>query len=305
LEIWKCRFQVLKLPDFQISCMAVDLEKLKVFVARALEEDVRDGDHTSQACIDRYTSGKARLLAKGRGVLAGLEVAEAIFKMVDSDLHLIKNELGDGSMVKFDDEVFTVMGSVHSILKAERLVLNVMQRMSGIAFRTAQYVERLRGTKTKLLDTRKTAPLLRFLDKEAVRIGGGENHRFGLYDMMLVKDNHVDYAGGISNAVRRAHAYRQEKGLDLPIEVEVRGFGELDEVLACEKVDRVMFDNFGPEEVSKAVDRVGGRLVTEASGGITLATIEQYAKTGVDFVSVGELTHSVESLDLSLKAERI
>jgi len=284
--------------------MAVDSEKLKEFVARALEEDVRDGDHTSLACIGRQARGKARLLAKARGVLAGVGVAEAIFEMVDGDLYLSKNGLEDGSNVEFGDEVFTVMGSVHSILKAERLVLNVMQRMSGIASRTAQYVERLRGTKTKLLDTRKTAPLLRFLDKEAVRIGGGENHRFGLYDMILIKDNHVDYAGGISKAVKRAHVYRQEKGLDIPIEVEVRGFGELDEVLACEKVDRVMFDNFGPEAVGRAVDRVGGRLVTEASGGITLATIGKYAKTGVDFVSVGELTHSVESLDLSLKAEK-
>jgi len=285
--------------------MAVDLEKLKEFVAMALEEDVRDGDHTSLACIDRHRMGQARLLVKGYGVLAGLEVAEAIFKLVDSDLYVGKNWLKDGSMVDFDDEVFTVMGNVHSILKAERLVLNVMQRMSGIALRTAQYVERLRGFKTKLLDTRKTAPLLRFLDKEAVRIGGGENHRFGLYDMMLIKDNHVDYAGGISEAVKRAQAYRQEKGLDIPIEVEVRDLGELDEVLACEKVDRVMFDNFEPEEVGKAVERVGGRLVTEASGGITLPTIEKYAKTGVDFVSVGELTHSVKGLDLSLKAEPI
>jgi len=285
--------------------MAVDLEKLKEFVARALEEDVRDGDHTSLACIGRQARGEARLLVKGRGVLAGVEVAEAIFRIVDSDLYLSKNWLEDGAMVEFDDEVFTVSGSVHSILKAERLVLNVMQRMSGIAFRTARYAERLRGYKTKLLDTRKTAPLLRFLDKEAVRIGGGENHRFGLYDMILIKDNHVDYAGGVANAVKRAQAYRREKGLDIPIEVEVRDFGELDEVLACKKVDRVMFDNFEPEDVGKAVDRVGGRLVTEASGGITLATIEEYAKTGVDFVSVGELTHSVESLDLSLKAEII
>jgi len=269
-----------------------------------LEEDVREGDHTSQACVGAEARGEARLLVKGSGVLAGVEVAETVFRFIDEGLSL-EIRLRDGTRVKPGDVAFIVRGSVRSILKAERLVLNLMQRMSGIATRTNEYAKRLAGSKTKVLDTRKTTPLLRFLEKEAVRIGGGENHRFGLYDMILIKDNHVDYAGGIANAVKRAQAYRREKGLDIPIEVEVRNFEELDELLACEKVDRVMFDNFKPEDVRRAVDRVSGRLLTEASGGITLTTISQYAQVGVDFVSVGELTHSVKSLDLSLKAEII
>ncbi|RZF62451.1 carboxylating nicotinate-nucleotide diphosphorylase [Sphingobacterium corticibacterium] len=282
--------------------MAVELSKLEQFVALALQEDVGDGDHTSLSTIQENVRGEAKLLVKDTGVLAGVTVAVAIFNIIDPNLK-INVLLEDGAEVKSGDIAFFVQGSVHSILKAERLVLNVMQRMSGIASRTNLYAKQLEGTKAKVLDTRKTTPLLRFLEKEAVHIGGGANHRIGLYDMMLIKDNHVDYAGGISNALTRAQAYRTENRLSIPIEIEVRSFQELEEVLANEYVDRVMFDNFTPKEVEKAVQLVGGRLVTEASGGITLETIRDYALAGVDYISVGALTHSVKSLDLSLKAK--
>ncbi len=282
--------------------MAVELSKLEQFVALALQEDVGDGDHTSLSTIQENVRGEAKLLVKDTGVLAGVTVAVAIFNIIDPNLK-INVLLEDGAEVKSGDIAFFVQGSVHSILKAERLVLNVMQRMSGIASRTNLYAKQLEGTKAKVLDTRKTTPLLRFLEKEAVHIGGGVNHRIGLYDMMLIKDNHVDYAGGISNALTRAQAYRTENRLSIPIEIEVRSFQELEEVLANEYVDRVMFDNFTPKEVEKAVQLVGGRLVTEASGGITLETIRDYALAGVDYISVGALTHSVKSLDLSLKAK--
>ncbi|WP_223857426.1 carboxylating nicotinate-nucleotide diphosphorylase [Sphingobacterium micropteri] len=282
--------------------MAVELSKLEQFVALALQEDVGDGDHTSLSTIQENVRGEAKLLVKDTGVLAGVTVAVAIFNIIDPNLK-INVLLEDGAEVKSGDIAFFVQGSVHSILKAERLVLNVMQRMSGIASRTNLYAKQLEGTKAKVLDTRKTTPLLRFLEKEAVHIGGGANHRIGLYDMMLIKDNHVDYAGGISNALTRAQAYRTENRLSIPIEIEVRSFQELEEVLANEYVDRVMFDNFTPKEVEKAVELVGGRLVTEASGGITLETIRDYALAGVDYISVGALTHSVKSLDLSLKAK--
>lgn len=282
--------------------MAVELSKLEHFVALALQEDVGDGDHTSLSTIQEGVGGEAKLLVKDTGVLAGVTIAKDIFQLIDSGLevHLV---LQDGMEVKPGDIAFFVRGSVHSILKAERLVLNVMQRMSGIATRTKLYANQLIGTKAKVLDTRKTTPLLRFLEKEAVWIGGGANHRFGLYDMILIKDNHVDYAGGISNALVSAQAYRTTKELSIPIEIEVRSFQELEEVLSNEYVDRVMFDNFTPKDVEKAVRLVNGRLVTEASGGITLETIRDYALTGVDYISVGALTHSVKSLDLSLKAK--
>lgn len=282
--------------------MAVELSKLEQFVALALQEDVGDGDHTSLSTIQEGVLGEAKLLVKDTGILAGVTVAKDIFYIIDPNLK-IDALLEDGAEVKSGDIVFFVQGNVHSILKAERLVLNVMQRMSGIATRTNLYARQLVGTKAKVLDTRKTTPLLRFLEKEAVRIGGGANHRFGLYDMILIKDNHVDYAGGISNALARAQAYRTTKGLSIPIEIEVRSFQELEEVLANEYVDRVMFDNFIPKDVEKAVQLVNGRLVTEASGGITLETIRDYALTGIDYISVGALTHSVKSLDLSLKAK--
>lgn len=227
-----------------------------------------------------------------------------IFKQIDDTLE-IEVLINDGQRVKFGDIALYVRGKIHSILKSERLVLNVMQRMSGIATRTAEYVKELEGTNTKVLDTRKTTPLLRFLEKKAVVLGGGVNHRFGLYDMILIKDNHVDYAGSITQAVNNALRYKKEKGINIPIEIEVRNFEELQELLACEGVDRVMFDNFSPEDVKKAVSLVAGKIVTEASGGIDLSTIRSYALAGVDFVSVGALTHSVKSLDLSLKAKLI
>lgn len=278
--------------------------KLSVFVQQALEEDVREGDHTSLASLPIDKLGEAKLLVKEAGIIAGVDVAVEIFHQIDQNLS-IEVFINDGTLVKAGEIALFVRGNIHSILKAERLVLNVMQRMSGIATCTAEYVKKLDGTNTKVLDTRKTTPLLRFLEKEAVKIGGGVNHRFGLYDMILVKDNHVDYAGGITNAVNNVVKYKAEKGLNIPVEVEVRNVDELKELLRTNGVDRVMFDNFIPADVQKAVELVGGRMLTEASGGITLETIRDYALAGVDFVSVGALTHSVKSLDLSLKAKLI
>ncbi|GGH27980.1 carboxylating nicotinate-nucleotide diphosphorylase [Sphingobacterium alkalisoli] len=278
--------------------------KLLEFVKLALIEDVGDGDHTSLSTIGKNKGGEAQLLVKEEGLIAGVDVALEIFNYIDSSLQ-VEIFINDGSPVVYGDIILVVRGNIHSILKAERLVLNVMQRMSGIATRTATYVDLLKETTTKVLDTRKTTPLLRFLEKQAVKIGGGENHRFGLYDMILIKDNHVDYAGGVSNAIAHATSYKKDFAIDIPIEVEVRNFEELAEVLACEGVDRVMFDNFTPVDVQKAVKLVDGRLITEASGGITLETIKDYALAGVDYISVGALTHSVKSLDLSLKAKLI
>ena len=279
-------------------------DKLVHFVQEALVEDVGAGDYTSLSTIKEEQLGEAQLLVKEEGILAGIEVAKEIFSQIDPELEF-DQLITDGSSVKYGDIAFKIKGKIHTILKGERLVLNIMQRMSGIATQTAKYVQAISGTKAKVLDTRKTTPLLRFLEKKAVEIGGGANHRFGLYDMILIKDNHVDYAGGISAAVNAAFAYKKEKQLDIAIEVEVRNFEELNEVLSLDAVDRVMFDNFSPEQVKEAVDLVAGRLVTEASGGITLATIADYAKQGVDYISVGALTHSVKSLDLSLKAKLI
>lgn len=279
-------------------------DKLVHFVQEALVEDVGAGDYTSLSTIKEEQLGEAQLLVKEEGILAGVEVAKEIFSQIDPELEF-DQLITDGSSVKYGDIAFKIKGKIHTILKGERLVLNIMQRMSGIATQTAKYIQAISGTKAKVLDTRKTTPLLRFLEKKAVEIGGGANHRFGLYDMILIKDNHVDYAGGISAAVNAAFAYKKEKQLDIAIEVEVRNFEELNEVLSLDAVDRVMFDNFSPEQVKEAVDLVAGRLVTEASGGITLATIADYAKQGVDYISVGALTHSVKSLDLSLKAKLI
>ena len=281
--------------------MAVELSKLKRFVELALEEDVRDGDHTSLATIAENTEGQAELLVKEAGLLAGVSVGKEILRIIDNSLD-IEILIKDGEKVVPGDIAMRIKGNVHSILKSERLVLNVMQRMSGIATRTSIYMNCVEGTKTKVLDTRKTTPLLRFLEKEAVLIGGGANHRFGLFDMILIKDNHVDYAGGIVEALDSVQAYKIKKGLEIPVEIEVRNFEELDAVLLNGNVDRVMLDNFTPEDVRRAVDLIDGRLVTEASGGITLDTIRSYALTGVDFISVGALTHSVKSIDLSLKA---
>jgi len=278
--------------------------KLKIFVEQALEEDVQDGDHTSLASLPEDKQGEAKLLVKEEGVIAGVDVAVEIFHQIDPTLE-VEVFIKDGTNVHVGEIILFVRGKIHTILKAERLVLNVMQRMSGIATRTAAYVEELKGTSTKVLDTRKTTPLLRFLEKSAVKIGGGENHRFGLYDMILIKDNHVDYAGGISNAVTNAVKYKISNNINIPIEVEVRNFQELNELMTTEGVERVMFDNFTPDNVRKAVAIVDGKFKTEASGNITLETIRPYALAGVDYISVGALTHSVKSLDLSLKAKLI
>lgn len=279
-------------------------DKLVHFVQEALVEDVGAGDYTSLSTIKEEQLGEAQLLVKEEGVLAGVEVAKEIFSQIDPTIEFTQL-IADGDSVKYGDIAFKIKGKIHTILKGERLVLNIMQRMSGIATQTAQYVKAIAGTHAKVLDTRKTTPLLRFLEKKAVEIGGGSNHRFGLYDMILIKDNHVDYAGGISAAVNAAFDYKKQNQLDIAIEVEVRNFEELNEVLNLPAVDRVMLDNFSPAQVREAVDLVDDRLVTEASGGITLETIPEYAKTGVDFISVGALTHSVKSLDLSLKAKLI
>ncbi|MFZ4262692.1 carboxylating nicotinate-nucleotide diphosphorylase [Sphingobacterium sp. HJSM2_6] len=279
-------------------------EKLILFVKEALAEDVGNGDYTTLSTIDPAQQGEAQLLVKDTGILAGVEIAVEIFNYLDPEM-VVETILNDGASVKYGDIAFRVRGKIHDILKGERLVLNIMQRMSGIATQTSNYVAAMAGTKTKVLDTRKTTPLLRFLEKKAVEIGGGVNHRFGLYDMILIKDNHVDYAGGITAAVTRAFDYKKEHHLTIPIEVEVRNFDELNQVLALAPVDRVMFDNFTPEQVAQAVTLVNGRLITEASGGITLTSIRAYAEAGVDYVSVGALTHAVKSLDLSLKAKLI
>lgn len=277
---------------------------LEEFVRKALSEDIGEGDHTSLSTIPLGKKGEAKLIIKDEGVLAGIEEALEVIRQVDSDLE-VKVFLKDGDVVKFGDIGLEISGSIHSILKAERLLLNIMQRMSGIATETRKITQLLEGTKTRVLDTRKTTPLLRFLEKKAVVIGGGVNHRFGLYDMILIKDNHVDYAGGILPAIKGANSYRKENNLDIEIEIEVRNFEELEEVLKAGNVDRVMLDNFTPEQVKEAVDRIQGRLITEASGGITIKTAKAYADAGVDFISIGELTHSVKSLDISLKAKLV
>lgn len=271
------------------------------FIKRALSEDVGDGDHTSIATIPPDTTGKAKLLVKEDGVLAGVELATAIFSEVDPDLN-VTVFLQDGAEVKQGDEVLVVSGSTHSILIAERLVLNCMQRMSGIATKTHRIVKLLAPYKTKVLDTRKTTPGMRYLEKWAVRIGGGVNHRIGLYDMILIKDNHVDYAGGIAKAIQAANAYLNATNKKLDIEIEVRDFLELEEVLANGGVQRIMLDNFSIPELKKAVELIDGHFVTEASGGIIEENVTEYAACGVDYISMGALTHSVKSLDLSLKA---
>ena len=279
----------------------MDKQLIHQFISNALAEDVGDGDHTSLATIPGNTKGKAKLLVKDSGILAGVELAVEIFKQVDSTLK-VDVFLRDGAVIKPKDIVLEVEGDAKSILTAERLVLNCMQRMSGIATKTHEIVELLKGTKAKVLDTRKTTPGLRYLEKWAVKIGGGVNHRFGLYDMILIKDNHVDYSGGIKQAIDNTHKYLQEKNKKLAIEIEVRNLDELEQVLQTDGVDRVLLDNFNFDDLREAVKRIGERFVTEASGGITIDNIRQYAECGVDYISVGALTHSVKSLDLSLKA---
>lgn len=271
------------------------------FLRYALNEDIGDGDHTSLSTIPAAATGKARLLVKDEGVLAGMEIAERIFQLVDPQLQFIPN-VQDGSAVKHGDVAFVVSGSSRSITTAERLVLNVMQRMSGIATRTSQINSLISDTKAKLLDTRKTTPGFRYFEKLAVKIGGGENHRFGLYDMILVKDNHVDYAGGVKAALSLVRIYLQENQKNLKVEVEARNLEEVQQILDEQIAFRILLDNFSPQLMKTAVELIGGRVQTEASGGITEKNILEYALTGVDYISMGALTHSVRSLDLSLKA---
>ncbi|MBQ6187161.1 MAG: carboxylating nicotinate-nucleotide diphosphorylase [Prevotella sp.] len=267
----------------------------------AFAEDIGDGDHTTLCCIPEDAMGSSRLLIKEDGILAGVEVAKKVFSRFDPELK-IDVMIEDGAKVKRGDIAFVVYGKVRSLLQTERLMLNIMQRMSGIATMTNKYVERLEGTKTRVLDTRKTTPGMRMLEKQAVKIGGGTNHRIGLFDMILLKDNHVDFAGGIENAIDRCHAYLKAKNLDLKIEIEVRNFDELNRVIEHGGVDRIMLDNFSVEDTKKAVDIIAGRFETESSGGITIDTLRDYALQGVDFISVGALTHSVKGLDMSFKA---
>jgi nicotinate-nucleotide pyrophosphorylase (carboxylating) len=271
-------------------------------IDNALREDIGDGDHSSLACVPENAKGKATLFVKDDGILAGVELAEMIFKRYDSTLKM-EILIQDGTVVKKGDIAFHVSGSSRSILATERLVLNFMQRMSGIATQTFQIVSLLEGLDTQLLDTRKTTPGIRYMEKWAVRIGGGKNHRFALYDMIMLKDNHIDYAGGITRAIESTNDYLQKTGKSLKIEVEVRNEQELGEVLAIGKVDRIMLDNFTPKQISAVLPKIPAKYEVEASGGITLDTIREYAETGVHFISVGALTHSFKSLDLSLKAD--
>ena len=267
----------------------------------AFAEDIGDGDHTTLCCIPENAMGKSKLLIKEEGILAGVEMAQRIFKDFDPNLKM-EIFIKDGTAVKPGDIAFTVEGKVRSLLQTERLMLNVMQRMSGIATVTNKYVKRLEGLHTRILDTRKTTPGFRMIEKAAVKIGGGVNHRIGLFDMILLKDNHIDFAGGIEKAITRAKEYLKEKGKDLKIEIEVRNMDELEEVMRIGGIDRIMLDNFTPELTRKAVKRIGGKYETESSGGITFDTIRDYAECGVDFISVGALTHSVKGLDMSFKA---
>ncbi len=278
-------------------------EQLEHLVHEALAEDVGDGDHSTLSCIPAEKKGKAVLKIKQAGILAGLAVAEKIFKIVEPSAQFQQYKT-DGDDMKFGEKAFVVEASIHTILKCERLVLNCMQRMSGIATLTKQYTEKLEGYKTKLLDTRKTTPNFRLLEKEAVRIGGGVNHRFGLYDMIMLKDNHIDYAGGLEAAINKANEYVQSTKPGLKIEVETRSIDDVKKVLEIGKgkVFRIMLDNFTPEQCAEATKLIGEAFETEASGGINLDTIQQYASTGVDYVSVGGLIHQAKSLDLSLKA---
>ena len=266
-----------------------------------IREDIGDSAHTSLAGIPADEHGRMRLLCKQEGVIAGIEIAQIVLRRLDPEMHF-EQILRDGDRVRPGDVAFYVSGRLRSLLQAERILLNIMQRMSGVATQTAVYVKRLEGLHTRVLDTRKTTPGMRVLDKMAVKIGGGENHRMGLFDMILLKDNHIDFAGGIEKAIRRVRDYLAERGRQLPIECEVRTLEDIDKVFAAGGVDRIMFDNFTPEMTRRAVEKVAGRCETESSGGITLDTIREYAECGVDFISVGALTHQIRSLDMSLKA---
>lgn len=276
-------------------------KEIDIIIANAIREDVGDGDHSSLACIPEDARGSAKLLVKDEGIIAGIEFARQVFEYVDPGLELdIKIE--DGSPVKYGDVCFYVSGLSQSILKSERLVLNAMQRMSAIATKTNEYVKLLEGTNTKILDTRKTTPGIRALEKWAVKIGGGENHRFALYDMVMLKDNHIDFCGGITKAIQKTQSYIKERQLDLKIIVEARNLAEIEEILKNEGVYRILIDNFNYGDTAAAVKLINGKCLTESSGGITLETARKYADCGVDFISSGALTHSVYNMDLSLKA---
>lgn len=279
----------------------IDPKYLQKFLDNAIAEDIGDGDHTSLACIPGTQTGTARIMAKQAGIIAGVAVADFAFRHFDPKLK-VETHITDGSLVKAGDTIMRVSGRELSLLQMERLVLNIMQRMSGIATQTYQYAQRIAHTKAKVLDTRKTTPGLRLLEKEAVLLGGGANHRMGLYDMVMLKDNHIDFAGGIPEAVRRVQEYLQAKEKPLKVEVEARNFDEVDQILALQGIHRIMLDNFTPEDTRKAVEQIGNRLEIESSGMITLETITAYAEAGVDFISVGALTHQIRSLDISMKA---
>lgn len=281
--------------------MYTEKELVDKLIDLSFAEDIGDGDHTTLCCIPEEARGKSRMIIKEEGILAGVKIAEEVFNRFDSTLK-VEILINDGTKVKPVDVAMVVEGSVRSLLQTERLMLNIVQRMSGIATITHKYMELLKGTKAKVLDTRKTTPGMRILEKMAVKIGGGENHRIGLFDMILLKDNHVDFAGGISNAIDRCHEYLEAKNKDLKIEIEVRSIDELNQVLEHGGVNRIMLDNFSVEDTRMAVDLIGGKYEIESSGGITLDTIRSYAECGVDYISVGALTHSVKSLDISFKA---
>jgi len=279
----------------------MNTEQLQFFITHALQEDVGDGDHTTLSCISSDAQGTAALKIKQEGVLAGVDVAKHIFNHLDNKVEF-NAFIEDGTLVNPGQIAFEVIGSVHTILTAERLVLNTMQRMSGIATLTRRYVDKIKSYPAKLLDTRKTTPNFRMMEKEAVRIGGGTNHRYGLYDMILIKDNHIDYCGSIEKAINMAYDYVQKNNKKIEIEVETRNLDDVKKALSTQKVDRIMFDNFTPEQICEAIKWIDGRCLTEASGGIHLDNIESYADTGVDFISSGALIHQAQSIDLSLKA---
>ncbi|MCP4883498.1 MAG: carboxylating nicotinate-nucleotide diphosphorylase [Flavobacteriales bacterium] len=276
-------------------------KELDGIIKNGIREDIGEGDHSSLACIRKDAMGKAKLLVKEEGVIAGVEFAKMIFKEVDTELH-VETLLTDGDAVKVGDVVFYVTGSSQSILKAERLVLNAMQRMSAIATKTKKFVDLLKGTNTNILDTRKTTPGIRALEKWAVTIGGGMNHRFALYDMIMLKDNHIDFAGGIDKAIKKTKKYLKENNLDLKIIVEARSLDEIEQILDHQGIHRILIDNFNYEDTEKAVKLIAGQCESESSGGITLQTARKYAECGIDYISSGALTHSVYNMDLSLKA---
>jgi nicotinate-nucleotide pyrophosphorylase (carboxylating) len=277
---------------------------LQEFILRSIKEDIGEGDHSSLACISKNADGEARLLVKEKGILAGVRIAEQVFSLIDNQLKF-EVLLNDGAIIVPGDVAFIVSGRQQSILMSERLVLNIMQRMSGIATTTREYVNRVKGLPARILDTRKTTPGMRFAEKEAVRIGGGENHRMGLYDMIMLKDNHIDFVGGIRPAIEKTHNYLKKKNINLKIEIEARSIDDIKEILACGGVDRIMLDNFSIEKTKIAVKMIDRLFETESSGGITLETVRSYAECKVDYISIGALTHHIKSLDMSLKGKRV